>query len=236
MTHLPSSSSPLVLVPGWWLGAWAWDVVAERLRADGLDVTALTLPGLEPDHPDRGSVSLADQAAAIVAAVTAHDRPVVLAVHSGASQPGYVASDRVPDRIATLVYVDTAPGHGPIKPDFTDAELPLPSWEDLGENLDGISAEQLAEFRARAVPEPAGPMREAPELTNPARVDVPSLVICTGFPATEYQKAAAEGAPWLAGLTELTDVSYVDLPTSHWPMWSRPAELAELLAGVASGA
>jgi pimeloyl-ACP methyl ester carboxylesterase len=228
------TDSPVVLIPGWWLGAWAWDGVAEALRADGLDVTALTLPGLEPDHPDRGSVSLSDQADAIVAAVTAHDRPVVLAVHSGASQPGYVASDRVPDRIAAMVYVDTAPGKGPIRADFADAEFPLPAtWEELGENLDGISEEQLAEFRARAVPEPAGPMRDAPELTNDARLGVPSLVICTAFPAADYQQAAAEGAPWLAGLLELSDVSYVDLPTSHWPMWSRPKELAQLIAGTA---
>jgi hypothetical protein len=37
----------------------------------------------------------------------------------------------------------------------------------------------------------------------------------------------------LAGLTELHDLAYVDLPTSHWPMWSRPRELADLLGRVA---
>ena len=233
---MTDSPAPLVLVPGWWLGAWAWDGVADRLRAAGHTVTALTLPGLEPDHPDRGSVSLTDQADAIVAAVESHDRPVVLAVHSGASQPGYLASDRVPDRIAALVYVDTAPGRGAIDPGLAGPELPLaPTWEELGENLDGISEAQLAEFRARAVPEPAGPVREAPELANDARLAVPSLVVATAFPAAEYRKAAAEGAPWLAGLTELTDVTYVDLPTSHWPMWSRPDELAEILGAVAAG-
>ena len=39
--------APIVLVPGFWLGAWAWDEVADTLRAEGLEVTALTLPGLE---------------------------------------------------------------------------------------------------------------------------------------------------------------------------------------------
>lgn len=236
MTDSPAPASPIVLVPGWWLGAWAWDGVADRLRAGGHTVTALTLPGLEPDHPDRGSVSLADQADAVVAAVEAHDRPVVLAVHSGASQSGYVASDRVPDRIAAMVYVDTAPGHGAIKDDVEGPEFPLPpTWEELGENLDGIPEERLAEFRERAVPEPAGPMREAPALGDPARLAVPSVVVATAFPAAEYQQAAAQGAPWLAGLTELTDVTYVDLPTSHWPMWSRPDELADLIGAVATG-
>ena len=41
------TAAPIVLVPGFWLGAWAWDEVAAALRADGHDVTALTLPGLE---------------------------------------------------------------------------------------------------------------------------------------------------------------------------------------------
>jgi pimeloyl-ACP methyl ester carboxylesterase len=236
MTHSSTPPSPLLLVPGWWLGSWAWDGVADRLRAAGHDVTALTLPGLEPDHPDRGAVTLTDQADAIVAAIEAHDQPVVLAVHSGASQPGYLASDRVPERIATMVYVDTAPGHGAIKDDVDGPAFPLPAtWEELGENLDGISEEQLATFRERAVPEPVGPMREAPQLTNPARLAVRSVVIATAFPAAEYRSAAAEGASWLAGLTELSDVSYVDLPTSHWPMWSRPDELAALLGQAADG-
>jgi pimeloyl-ACP methyl ester carboxylesterase len=228
-------AAPIILVPGFWLGAWAWDAVAGALRTDGHDVTALTLPGLEPDHRDRASVTLRDQADAIVAAIEAHDRPVVLAVHSGASQPGYAASDRVPDRIAAMVYVDTAPGTGPIDPDFAGDLLPLaPTWEELGENLDGISEEQLAEFRERAVPEPASAVRDAPELRNDAaRTAVPSLVVCTAFPASEYQKAAAEGAPWLAGLNDLTDLTYLDLPTSHWPMWSRPAELTAILGAVA---
>jgi pimeloyl-ACP methyl ester carboxylesterase len=230
-----AETAPIVLVPGFWLGAWAWDAVADALRAEGHDVTALTLPGLEPDHPDRASVTMRDQTDAIVAALEAHDRPVVLAVHSGASQPGYAASDRVPDRIATMVYVDTAPGTGPIDPDFAGDLLPLaPTWEELGENLDGISEEQLAVFRERAVPEPGSAMRDAPELRHDAaRTAVPSLVVCTAFPASEYQAAAAGGAPWLAGLNDLTDLTYVDLPTSHWPMWSKPAELTAILGAVA---
>ena len=44
---MPDTSAPIILVPGFWLGAWAWDEVADILRADGHEVTALTLPGLE---------------------------------------------------------------------------------------------------------------------------------------------------------------------------------------------
>src|SRR5262245_61858512 len=101
---------PIVLVPGFWLGAWAWDEVADTLRADGHDVTALTLPGLESADADRSSVTADDHVDAIVEAVRAAGRPVVLAVHSGAGFSGYAASDRVPESIVAMVYVDSAPG------------------------------------------------------------------------------------------------------------------------------
>ena len=38
------------------------------------------------------------------------------------------------------------------------------------------------------------------------------------------------------GFTELRNVTWVDLPTSHWPMWSRPQELAAIIGDVATSA
>jgi pimeloyl-ACP methyl ester carboxylesterase len=231
------ASAPIILVPGFWLGAWAWDEVAGMLRADGHDVTALTLPGLESADVDRSSITLSDHVDAIVRAVEAAGRAVVLAVHSGAGFSGYVASDRVPDRIAAMVYVDTAPGIPPLDPDFDGAEKPM-SWEELSaeENLDGISEEQLQTFRLRALPEPGGVLREAVELTNDARLDVPSTLICTGYTSQQYKEAVDEGYAWLAGLKEVRNITWVDLPTSHWPMWSRPKELAQVIGDVATHA
>jgi len=119
------TSPPVILVPGFWLGAWAWDEVAAALRADGHDVTALTLPGLESVDADRSSIGLSDHVDAICEAVEAAGGPVVLAVHSGSGFSGYVASDRVPERIAAMVYVDTAPGIPPLDADFEGAEKPM---------------------------------------------------------------------------------------------------------------
>jgi pimeloyl-ACP methyl ester carboxylesterase len=228
------TNPPIMLVPGFWLGAWAWDDVADALRADGHDVTALTLPGLESADADRSSIGLADHVDAIVDAVKATGRPVVLAVHSGTGFSGYVASDRVTDRIAAMVYVDTAPGIPPLDPDFEGAEKPM-SWEELSaeENLDELSEEQLETFRQRAVPEPGGVIRDTVELTNDARLDLPSTLICTGFTSQQYKEAVDEGYSWLAGLNEVRNITWVDLPTSHWPMWSRPKELAQIIGDVA---
>jgi pimeloyl-ACP methyl ester carboxylesterase len=230
--------APIVLVPGFWLGAWAWDEVASALRADGHDVTGLTLPGLESVDEDRSPITFEDHVEAICDAVGAARAPVVLAVHSGAGFPGYAASDRVPELIAAMVYVDTGPGIGAMDADFADAELPLPSLETLREeeNLEGLGDDQLEAFRRRAVPQPGGVLREGATLTNDARLDVPSTVVCTGFTSEQYKQGVEQGWAFLGGLAELRDVTWVDLPTSHWPMWSRPKELAALIGDVATRA
>jgi pimeloyl-ACP methyl ester carboxylesterase len=231
------ASAPIVLVPGFWLGAWAWDEVVAALRGDGHDVAAVTLPGLESTDADRSAVTMADHVVAICDAVSAAQAPVVLAVHSGTGFAGYAASDRVPEHIAAMVYVDSAPGVGAMNPGFDGVEMPLPSAEELAadENLDGLSEEQLETFRQRAVPQPGGVLREGVELTNDARRDIPSTIICTGFPSEKLKEYAEEHNPaWLGGLTELHDVTWVDLPTSHWPMWSRPQELADIIHNVAT--
>src|SRR5215210_2363667 len=95
---------PIILVPGFWLGAWAWDEVADLLRADGHDVTALTLPGLESKDADRSGIDLTSHVEAIVEAVDAAGPRVVLVVHSASGFSGYAASDRVPEKIAAMVY------------------------------------------------------------------------------------------------------------------------------------
>ncbi|HUG94553.1 MAG TPA: alpha/beta hydrolase [Pleomorphomonadaceae bacterium] len=230
------TTAPIILVPGFWLGAWAWDEVAAALRADGHDVNALTLPGLESAGADRSGITFADHVDAIVAAVQAAGAPVVLAVHSASGFSGYAASDRVPERIAAMVYVDTAPGIAPLDPDFTGEEKPM-VWDEIEaeENLDGLSEEHKETFRQRAVPVPGGVVRDGFELTNDARRDIPSTLICTGFSAAQYQEYAKEHPDWsfLAGIPELRNATWVDLPTSHWPMWSRPQELAQIIGDVA---
>ena len=230
-------NTPIVLVPGFWLGAWAWDEVAAALRADGHDVTAITLPGLESADADRSSITLSDHIDAICDAVTAKESPVVLAVHSASGFSGYAASDRIPERIAALVYVDSTPGKGALDPEFDGVDKPM-VWEEIAEeeNLDGLSEEQLETFRQRAVPVPGGVLREEVALTNDARRDIPSTIIATGFTSEQYKEAAKEGYSFIAGLPELRNVTWIDLPTSHWPMWSRPHEIAAIIGEIATSA
>jgi pimeloyl-ACP methyl ester carboxylesterase len=239
MTDESRPTAPIILVPGFWLGAWAWDEVAEALRADRHNVTAITLPGLESADADRSAITFEDHVNAIVDAVQAADAPAVLAVHSASGFSGYAASDRVPERIAAMVYVDTAPGIGPLDADFDGVEKPM-VWSEIEEeeNLDGLSEEQKEMFRQRAVPVPGGILRGGLPLTNDARRDIPSTLIATGFTSEQYQTYAREHPDWafLAGIPELRNATWVDLPTSHWPMWSRPQELAQIIGEVATSA
>ncbi|MBS4218269.1 alpha/beta hydrolase [Bacillus sp. FJAT-49711] len=231
-----SDCAPIILVPGFWLGGWAWDEVAAALRVEGYNVKTLTLPGLESIDDDRSLVKLSDHIDAICDAVKMAEEPVVLAVHSAAAIPGYAVSDRMPERIAAMVYVDTFPSKGAVDSNFDAIEMPLPSWEELDEaDIRGMNDEHRNLLRNRAVPEPGGAVREAPELSNERRLDVPSIVICTSHSSDDLKSFVKEGHAWISGLTELRNVSYIDLPTHHWPMWSRPKELATIIGDASRG-
>src|SRR5207247_11042525 len=99
-----------------------------------------------------------------------------------------------------------------------------------------LSERRLETLRRRAVPKPGPALAEAPKLTNGARLDVATTVVCTSMTSEQTEDAVKKGYAWIGGLAELRDVPYVDLPTSHWPMWSRPQELAAVIADVARGA
>ena len=232
----------VVLVPGFWLGAWAWDGVLARLNEQGVQAVALTLPGLEPDHADRGSVHLEDHVAAIEAALgsATQDARTVLVAHSGAAIPATVALDRHVEEVDHVVWVDTAPvvdGYA-MNPEVGGAEYPLSAQydEELEQgSMAGLTEEQLTTFRERAVPHPAAVMREAASLRDERRLDVPGTVVCTAYSAADYRSYADEGFPFLAGLLQHRRLTLVDLPTGHWPMWSRPVELADIIAEAARG-
>ena len=230
-------TTQIVLVPGFWLGAWAWDDVVPLLRDQGYDVTALTLPGLAgTDSP--GEVTLDDHVAAIAAAFDRAAARRVLVVHSGAAVPGTVVLDRHHDLVDHVVFVDTAPvrdGYA-MNPDLEGDSYPLSAaWDEEmeGGSMRGLSEEQLAAFKERAVPEPAGALRDVAHLTDVARLQVPATVVCTAYSSADYQSYAEQGMPFLAGLLDHKALEYVDLPTGHWPMWSEPVKLAEIIANAA---
>ena len=229
------AGTTFVLVPGYWLGGWAWDPVAATLRAAGHGVDALTLPGLAAAGLDRSAVRLDDHVAAVAAAVAAAGGEVVLVAHSGAGKVVSAVLDADPTAVRRVVYVDSGPAADgladPLPPEVV--ELPLPPWDELAGSVEGLTDEQLDTFRRRAVPHPAAVAREPVRLRDPARHAVPTTLVACSIPPATVVELAAAGHPMFAAVAELEDLTCAALPTGHWPMWSRPDDLAALLLAAA---
>ena len=86
-----------------------------------------------------------------------------------------------------------------------------------------------AMFRARAVPEPAAVASDPQVLTDDRRHDIPTTIVCCEFTGEQLRGWMAGGAPQLAELALMRDVEYVDLPTGHWPQFTRPDDLAAVI-------
>lgn len=240
MENITPTHPSIVLVPGFWLGAWAWDAVASELRHRGHAVTAVTLPGLDPDDPHRTAQTLSDQVDTLRSAVNnagADGSPVVLVAHSGAGLVASLLLDQDPSAVARIIYVDSGPTtDGAVFDDsvpFDLQEVALPPFEQLAASLDGLSEHQLEVFRRRAVPEPANIMRAPVRLRNESRREVASTIIACSYPSEALIQMAKAGHPMMREVATLSDLEFVDLPTGHWPMWSRPADLSAVIATAA---
>ena len=243
-----------VLVPGAWLGGWAWRRVARPLRGAGHEVYPVTLTGLaERVHLGGPGVSLETHVTDIVNLFEYEDlRDAVLVGHSYGGVPVCAAADRLADRLAAVVYLAGGPladgtGMLDLMPPTGAAalrrsveehgggwQMPVPSWGEpaAGDaNLDGLSAEDLALLRARAVPHPFGTYTGRVWLTGAAAALPQHLVTCD-FPLATVKEMVAAGHPFFAGMTGPGWTEH-ELLTSHWPMLSRPGDTAALLAEIA---
>jgi pimeloyl-ACP methyl ester carboxylesterase len=234
-----SSTPTILLIAGHWLGAWAWDEVLDHLNTDRSQATAMTLPGLDGDDPARSTRTLDDQAAAILDLLArlgvSADQPATIVAHSGANFPVSLVLDRHPELVQRMVWVDSGPvASGSVfAPDLSDTveELPLPPLDVLAQqaSLDGLSTEVLERFRTRAVPVPGPVLRQPVELTNEARRSIPTTLVCCSLPSAQVLELARTGHAMFAEVAALEHLEIIDLPTGHWPMWSRPRDLAQAI-------
>ncbi|WP_166866814.1 alpha/beta fold hydrolase [Salinibacterium sp. ZJ70] len=218
----------VILVPGFWLRGDSWGDVIPVLEAAGHRAHPITRPGLG-EGDDAAAVTLEDQVAAIVWAIDEVDGPVALVAHSGGGPMAYAAAERRLDRVAHIVYVDTwpLPAGAAVSSDLPviDGVIPLPDWSMFDdEDLRDLDEGTRARFASIAVPEPESSARDTPPLGDElARRAIPSTVIATSRSESEYREWFE--APFFAELVALENVSFVDLPTGHWPQLTRPAEL-----------
>ena len=240
--NTPLTQPTIVLIAGHWLGAWAWDEVRTHLTTDGVRSVALTLPGLDANDPGRTSMTIEDQAAAILEVISqGQNQPAIVVAHSGANAPVSLVIDRHPELVDHVVWVDSGPlaSGSAFAPDLPEQveELALPSFDVLGQqaSLEGLSSEDLERFRARAVPEPGPVLRHTVDLANEARRLTRTTLVCCSISGAQVIELARAGHPMFSEVAKLEHLDVIDLPTGHWPMWSRSGDLAQIIEAVATG-
>ncbi|GAA3224230.1 alpha/beta hydrolase [Actinocorallia longicatena] len=224
--------STYVLVPGFWLGGWAWDAVADELRGAGHDVLQVTLTGLAERASELSAEVDVDTHIADVLAAVGDRRDVILVGHSGATMPVTGAADRIPGQLARVVYVDTAPlPDGWAQRDFLEPEERAEQEKSVGggfaipvpDAFDGV--EEV--HRLRATPQPWGAARRPLARPRPD-IAVPKTMICTTIPLPAVRQMIASGLPAFSALAG-DEWTFQELPSSHWPMFTAPKALASLL-------
>lgn len=228
----------LVLVPGFWLGANSWADVSMHLSASSVDHQALTLPGLERSATNAAAIRLVDHIAAVRAAIDDADNEVVLVGHSAAGPICHAAASERVDKIRRVVHVDT----WPLGPGLAvNAEIagdlgviPLPDWSAF-EPEDLVDMNELLRQRLvdEARPQPAAIARDTFPSMSESRFGIPTSIICCEFTSAQIRAWSSSGEERLAELGRLRDISFVELPTGHWPQFSRPRELAAALVSLA---
>ncbi|MFE6105118.1 alpha/beta fold hydrolase [Streptomyces laurentii] len=223
----------ILLIAGLWLDGSAWDEVVPELTALGHRPVALDLPGQGDGDT---SATLDDQVATVLAAVDEAPGKVLVVGHSAASNLAWLAVDARPEKVAKAALVGGYPAaDGSAYADFfaiEDGVMPFPGWAAF-EGPDAADLDQPARDRlaAGAHPVPEGVARGVLRLTDERRFDIPLLLVCPEYTPAQVKEWIAQGLS--PELTRATRVEYADIDFGHWPMTTRPRELARILAEAA---
>ena len=251
---------PFVLVPGAWLGGWAWRAVGRELRAAGHDVYPVTLTGLgDRAHLARPEVDLETHIEDVVSVLDAEDlRDAVLVGHSYAGIVTGGVADRRPDRLSAAVWLDSAPipdgvaivdALTPEQRELYEREIrkrgdgwriPVVDRQRLASGMLGSAAglddAQLDMIEQRGTAQPYATFTCPLRLTDGGPPTYRrAVIICTagGMTADILREAIEQGDPRAATLAG-PGWEFYEFATGHWSMFSAPVELANLLHTIAT--
>ena len=230
-----------VLVHGGIQGGWVWKRVIPHLRAPGNDVYALTLTGCgERIHLASPEVGLETHILDVVNSVQFEDLyNVIMVGHSYGGQVITGVADRIPDRLAHLVYLDACvprPGQSCLDQWTSDRSAMDEhvqkygnGWQFMPMDPHEFGVTEEADVRwliEKDTPHPYKTFQD-PIHFDPAKVEaIPRTYIqCMGD-----QPPPVEPPSWITGM------HYYALATSHAANVTAPQELAALLLAVAENA
>ncbi len=232
-----------VLLHGAVHGAWCWREVADWLRAAGHRVTVPTQTGLgERRHLLSAAITLDTFVTDLVEHMEAEEvEAAILVGHSFGGNAITGAADRVPGRIAHLVYLDAmvlADGETPwgCMPPAQAAERRRGVMEQGGGIVGmpppvsafGIPEEhpQADWVRRRLTPHPAATYQTPLRLTHPAGNGLPrTYIACTDpwYAPLAWARGRVRGRP---------DWNWLEIAAGHDAMVTAPTELAQMLEGI----
>jgi pimeloyl-ACP methyl ester carboxylesterase len=239
-----------VLTHAAWLGAWCWSKAAPRLRSAGHEVFTPTLTGLgERSHLAHPLIGLDTHVQDIVQVLTYEDlTEVILLGHSNGGTLITAVADRVPERLAHLIYLDAfVPEDGQAAADLIT--YPRQVWEErvrtegFGWLIPSLQAIPWDDFVRdvwrvtdaadrrwlvdRLRPTPFKTFTDPVRLTNPASATLPRTYIrCLHHPSPRFD-SIAEMVRKTAGWR------YRELASAHLPMMTMPGEFVDLLLEIA---
>ncbi len=183
-----SGSKKYVLVPGGWHGGWWFQPLAHELTRLGHQAFPLTLTGLgERKHLIAASTNLDTHVEDVVDVLeTERLENVILVGHSYGGMVITGAADRVPERVAALVYVDAyVPRDGDSCWALTSDEYRRVFLEGVGR--DGYSVAAPTRLDPRATPHPLASFLQALRLSGRVdRVGRREYVFLSGWSGTPF--------------------------------------------------
>jgi pimeloyl-ACP methyl ester carboxylesterase len=227
-----------VLVHGAYHGAWCWKGVAARLRALGHEVYTPTLTGLgERSHLIGFRPTLETFIEDVAQVIRYEDlADVVLVGHSFTGSVVSALADRMPEKLAHLVYLDAQVLLSGQAPADTAPPAAIETYKQRAQASGylsippgpvesfGIVDPDMAEWvRARVTPHPYQTYFDRLELKHPLGNGLPATYIAVTaplFPNTAHSRKVAREQPgW----------NYLEIPTAHDAMLLAPDELSQML-------
>ncbi|MGN7949892.1 alpha/beta fold hydrolase [Microbacterium sp. 22215] len=223
----------IILIPGLWLDASSWNDVTTELERAGHTVHPLTMPGVGAPASESSEIGISEWVDAAVAAIDAVGRQVVVVGHSGGGNVAWGVADARPEAVARAVFVDTVPppsGFGISEFEVFDGVVPFPGWdffpaEDV-EDLDEDTRSRTAPL-TRSVP--AKVPTDEIALGPGARHSVPVTLLMGAMDLETLESELEQWGPYADEFRAIADAEVVRIGSGHWPQFSMPSRLAQLI-------
>jgi pimeloyl-ACP methyl ester carboxylesterase len=234
-----STLTEYVLVPGAWLGGWAWKKVVPLLEKKGHSVYPVTLTGMgDRVHLASKDVGMETAVQDVLNVIKYNDiDDFVLVGHSFAGKVAAAVADRISEKVKLILYLDAfrpekvRTPQGGFDPTREFGPLPQGSYglpltekiiENIGKDVKGADREWML---SKATPWPL--KLAADPITLSAKLDSvkSTYIFCTlsGDPVDEI----------LAGKWGKLEGPSKVIDTGHWPMITKPDELVEDMLALA---